>query len=53
MSDKKLFSDPRWNDASLPKVVGHRELTPEEKKQAEEMRKRIEARRKEKKQKTD
>ena len=53
MSEKKLFSDPRWYDDPAAKVIGHRELTPEEKKRAEEMRKSIEARRKAKKQKTD
>jgi len=34
MSEKKLFSDPRWNDTSFPVVIGHREITPEEKERA-------------------
>ena len=35
MPEKKLFSDPRWNDTSIPKTVGHREVTPEEKAQSD------------------
>ncbi|EOT38579.1 hypothetical protein [Enterococcus columbae] len=27
----KKFSDPRWNDTTIPEVVGIRELTEEEK----------------------
>lgn len=27
----KKFSDPRWNDATLPDVIDSRELTKEEK----------------------
>ena len=36
MPDKKPFSDSRWNDASMPKVIGHVELTPKDKKEARE-----------------
>jgi len=46
MDEKKLFSDERWNDTSLPKVIGHRELTSEDKKRAEEFWQRIEERKK-------
>ncbi|MFC4305788.1 hypothetical protein [Cohnella boryungensis] len=28
--DKKPFSDPRWNDTSKPKVIGHFDRTDEE-----------------------
>lgn len=35
------YSHPRWNDTSAPEVIGHRELTEEEKKRAAEWRKRI------------
>ena len=38
MSDKKLFSHPRWNDIPKPRVIGCVECTPEEK---EESRKRF------------
>lgn len=44
MSEKKPFSDPRWNDTSLPKVIGHMELTEEQKKSAKEWRERIKSR---------
>ncbi|MEK4359916.1 hypothetical protein NYE48_23110 [Paenibacillus sp. FSL M7-1455] len=27
---KKPFSDPRWNDTSKPKIIGHIERTEEE-----------------------
>ena len=27
----KKFSDPRWNDTTIPEVVGIREVTEEEK----------------------
>ena len=37
MDNEKLFSDQRWNDKSLPKVIGHRELTEKEKKEAREI----------------
>ena len=35
-SNKKLFSDPRWNDKGLPRVVGHFEQTEEEEQQGHE-----------------
>jgi len=35
MSEKKPFSDKRWNDDSIPKVVGHRPLTDKERDEAE------------------
>jgi len=28
--DKKPFSDPRWNDTSKPKVIGHFDRTDKE-----------------------
>lgn len=36
MSDKKLFTDRRWTDIPLGEVIGHREITEEEKQEAEE-----------------
>ncbi|WP_456289719.1 hypothetical protein M1D70_09365 [Paenibacillus sp. AK002] len=30
--NKKPFSDPRWNDTSKPKIIGYREIPPEEQK---------------------
>ncbi|MEC0310171.1 hypothetical protein P4H67_25790 [Paenibacillus lautus] len=27
---KEPFSDPRWNDTSKPKIIGYREIPPEE-----------------------
>lgn len=40
MSEKeKLFSDPRWNDTSKPKIIGYREIPSEEQ---EENKKRLE-----------
>lgn len=35
MSEKKLYSDRRWNDPPQATVIGHRELTEEEKRQAD------------------
>ncbi|MEF3309504.1 hypothetical protein PV433_11425 [Paenibacillus sp. GYB004] len=31
--EKKLFSDPRWNDISKPKIIGYREIPEEERKE--------------------
>lgn len=43
MSKQKLFSHPRWNDPPQAKVIGHVELTEEEKKEADDfLTKRIE-----------
>lgn len=39
--ENKPFSSPRWNDTSLPRVVGYQELTEEEKARAEEWAKMI------------
>lgn len=38
MSEKKkeLFSDKRWNQPLGGRVIGHREITEEEKKEVEE-----------------
>ena len=44
--EKKPFSHPRWNDTSLPIVTGHRELTEQEKEDAELFMKRIMEKRK-------
>lgn len=41
MSNKKLFSDRRWIDIPRCEVVGHREITKEEKQEAEEAHRRI------------
>lgn len=41
MDDKKLFTDRRWTDIPQATVISHRELTEEEKKKAEEYRKRV------------
>ncbi len=35
-TEKKLYTDARWNDTSRPIVIGHREFTEEEKKEIEE-----------------
>ena len=35
-SKKKLYTDARWNDTAPPIVIGHRELTEEEKKYYEQ-----------------
>jgi|GEM_PF-1354682 len=35
MGEKKPFSDKRWNDDTIPKVVGHVTLTKEEREAAE------------------
>lgn len=35
-NEKKLYSDPRWNDKQLPKVIGHIEFTEEEQKKKEQ-----------------
>ncbi|WP_270167562.1 hypothetical protein [Paenibacillus sp. SYP-B4298] len=32
-SEKKPFSDERWNDTSKPKIIGNREIPDEEKKE--------------------
>ena len=37
MLEKPPFSDPRWNDTSLPKVIGHEEVTKEENERAEKL----------------
>lgn len=39
--EKKLFTDRRWTDIPQATVISHRELTEEEKKKAEEYRKRV------------
>ncbi|MCC8073062.1 MAG: hypothetical protein LIO62_02925 [Clostridiales bacterium] len=36
-----MFTSPRWNDTSLPKVTGYRELTEEEKREIAIENKRI------------
>lgn len=41
MDNKKLFSDRRWTDPPVATVIGHRELTENEKKRAKEYKKRI------------
>lgn len=35
MDNKKPFSHPRWNDPPQAKVIGHVELTEEEKQEAD------------------
>ncbi|MCJ0600298.1 hypothetical protein [Enterococcus cecorum] len=32
----KKFSDPRWNDTTIPEIVGIRKVTEEEKKREKE-----------------
>lgn len=33
MEEKKLFTAPRWNDVPQATVIGHREISKEEKRQ--------------------
>ena len=44
-SEKKLYSDARWNDTSRPIVTGHVEFTEEEKKEIEKKVKEFRKRR--------
>lgn len=37
----KKFSDPRWNDTTIPEVVGIREVTEEEKEREKEFNKQL------------
>lgn len=39
---KKLFSDKRWNQPLGGRVIGHREITEDEKREVEEYIKTIE-----------
>ncbi len=41
MKEKKLYSDRRWTDPPKAFVIGHEELTEEEKKEAEEAMKKF------------
>lgn len=41
MSDKKLYSDKRWTDIPKAKVIGYREMTPEEQEEANKTLERI------------
>lgn len=43
MSEKKkeLFSDERWNQPLGGRVIGHREVTEEQKRKVEEYRKQL------------
>ncbi len=34
---KKLFSDPRWNDTSKPKVIGYQEISEEDRAKYEKL----------------
>lgn len=36
MSEKKLFTAPRWNETGRPKVIGRLELSEEERIEAKE-----------------
>lgn len=38
---KELFSDKRWNQPLGGRVIGHREITEEEKKEVEEYKKKL------------
>lgn len=40
-NEKELFSDKRWNQPLGGKVIGHREITEEEKKELEEYLERL------------
>ena len=48
MAEKKkygLFEAPRWREIPAVEVIGHREVTEEEKKRAEEFLKELEKKR--------